>query len=57
MDQRRQERGRPERVQRNRNVLYGDIKQDWEDETPEWMEGDEISEYNTVVSCSALLIQ
>ncbi|PLB49657.1 ankyrin [Aspergillus steynii IBT 23096] len=48
MDQRRQERGRPARVQRGRNGLNGNIKGDWEDETPEWMEGDEVSEYNTV---------
>lgn len=50
MDQRRRERGRPARIQRGGNGLNGNIKEDWEDETPEWMEADEISEYHTVVS-------
>ncbi|KAK1143690.1 hypothetical protein N8T08_006090 [Aspergillus melleus] len=48
MDQRRRERGRPDRVRRGRGELNGNVKADWEDETPEWMEGDELSEYNTV---------
>ncbi|KAB8238727.1 ankyrin repeat protein [Aspergillus alliaceus] len=49
LEQRRQERGRPARNLRMRNMrsLNGNIKNDWEDETPEWMEGDESSDYNT----------
>ncbi|KAF7594363.1 hypothetical protein BBP40_009344 [Aspergillus hancockii] len=51
LDQRRQERGRPARNQyaRNLRLLTGNIKNDWEDETPEWMEGDEVSDYHTFV--------
>ncbi|KAE8148084.1 hypothetical protein BDV25DRAFT_142131 [Aspergillus avenaceus] len=47
LQQRRAERHRPARVQRGRRYLAGDIKTDWEDEVPDWMEGDEISDYHT----------
>ncbi|KAE8349898.1 hypothetical protein BDV28DRAFT_151457 [Aspergillus coremiiformis] len=49
LEQRRRERGRPWRNQRirNRRTVSGNIKKEWEDETPEWMEGDEISDYHT----------
>ena len=51
LEQRREERGRPARQQQMRRLrsLNGNIKNDWEDETPEWMEGDEYSDYHTMV--------
>ncbi|KAB8262887.1 hypothetical protein BDV32DRAFT_147064 [Aspergillus pseudonomiae] len=50
LEQRREERGRPARQQQMRRLrsLNGNIKNDWEDETPEWMEGDEYSDYHTM---------
>ena len=35
--------------------LPGNIKNDWEDEAPEWQEDDEISDYNTFVCSSRSL--
>lgn len=29
--------------------LRGNIKDDWEDEVPEWQEQDQVSDYNTFV--------
>ncbi|KOC16985.1 ankyrin repeat protein [Aspergillus flavus AF70] len=50
LEQRREERGRPARQQQMRSLksLNGNIKSDWEDEIPEWMEGDEYSDYHTM---------
>ncbi|KAA8645611.1 hypothetical protein EYZ11_003498 [Aspergillus tanneri] len=48
LDQRRLERGRPARPQRYVRQLRGNIKNDWEDETPEWVDGEEVSDYHTV---------
>ncbi|KAE8375542.1 ankyrin repeat-containing domain protein [Aspergillus bertholletiae] len=50
LEQRREERGRPVRQQNMRRFreLRGNIKNDWEDEIPEWMEGDEYSNYHTM---------
>ncbi|KAE8369865.1 ankyrin repeat-containing domain protein [Aspergillus caelatus] len=50
LEQRREERGRPARQQQMRSLgsLNGNIKSEWEDETPEWMEGDEYSDYHTM---------
>ena len=48
--QRRQERGRPEKwPPGGRNVLAGNIKDKWEDEVPEWLEEEELSNYHTFV--------
>ncbi|KAI9925755.1 hypothetical protein MW887_005561 [Aspergillus wentii] len=45
---RRAERGRPNPNTYSRsNKLHGNIKDIWEDETPDWQEEDEISDYNT----------
>ncbi|RMJ26284.1 ankyrin repeat protein [Aspergillus sp. HF37] len=47
--QRRRERGRPmPRKARRYRSLRGNIKDQWEDEAPEWLEEDEISDYNTL---------
>jgi hypothetical protein len=29
--------------------LHGNIKDDWEDEVPEWQEADQVSDYHTFV--------
>lgn len=51
IEKRRKERGRPSnRDLRRPNFLYGNIKNDWEDEAPEWLEEDAISDYHTFVS-------
>lgn len=49
--QRRSERGRPIYVEklRSKQPIYGNIKEGWEDEVPEWQEADEISDYHTFV--------
>ncbi|KAJ6144623.1 hypothetical protein N7470_008518 [Penicillium chermesinum] len=49
MQQRRKERGRPpvNIYLRRRKELRGNIKQDWEDEVPEWQEEDQVSNYHT----------
>lgn len=48
-DQRRQERGRPalNRYFRNSRFQHGNIKAGIDDETPEWVEDEEISDYHT----------
>lgn len=50
---RREERGRPPLSlylrRRQGKELHGNIKDDWEDEVPEWQEGDQISDYHTFV--------
>ncbi|EAU38562.1 predicted protein [Aspergillus terreus NIH2624] len=47
LQQRRRERGRPEKFLYSRHVLAGNIKAKWEDEVPEWFEEDEESNYHT----------
>ncbi|CAG8176675.1 unnamed protein product [Penicillium olsonii] len=48
---RREERGRPALSdymrRRQGRELRGNIKDDWEDEVPEWQEQDQVSDYNT----------
>lgn len=50
---RREERGRPAlntyMRRRQGKELRGNIKDDWEDEVPEWQEQDQVSDYNTFV--------
>jgi len=50
---RREERGRPPLSvylqRRQGKELRGNIKDDWEDEVPEWQEEDQISDYHTFV--------
>jgi len=55
--QRRAERGRPlaNRYAQSTKQLPGNIKDDWDDEAPEWQEEDEISDYNHFVSFPVLL--
>lgn len=50
--QRREERGRPlpNTFARRMRQLPGNIKDQWDDETPDWQEQDEISDYHTFVS-------
>jgi hypothetical protein len=33
--------------------LKGNIKDDWEDEVPEWQEADQVSDYHTFVRSTA----
>ncbi|RJE25339.1 ankyrin repeat protein [Aspergillus sclerotialis] len=48
IEKRREERGRPSnRNLRRERSLRGNIKNEWEDEVPEWMEEDAISDYHT----------
>lgn len=49
--QRRVERGRPAAniCARRFKKLNGNIKNDWDDEVPEWLEEDEVSNYHTFV--------
>ncbi|QKX64713.1 uncharacterized protein TRUGW13939_11889 [Talaromyces rugulosus] len=46
---RRTERGRPtpNPYFRGAGKLRGNIKNDWDDEVPDWLEGDEVSDYHT----------
>ncbi|KAF2721724.1 ankyrin [Polychaeton citri CBS 116435] len=48
-DQRRAERGRPgiNRTRANRYKIYGNVKNDYEDEVADWVDGDEVSDYHT----------
>lgn len=50
---RRQERGRPPLSvylqRRQGRELKGNLKDDWEDEVPEWQEEDQVSNYHTFV--------
>ncbi|THV45654.1 hypothetical protein BGAL_0464g00050 [Botrytis galanthina] len=50
MDQRRRERGRPSlnRSFRNQHRLYGNLKDQEEDEVADWAEQDEIANYHTM---------
>lgn len=34
---------------RQGKMLHGNIKDDWEDEVPEWQEQDQVSDYHTFV--------
>jgi hypothetical protein len=53
---RREERGRPAlntyMRRRQGRELRGNIKDDWEDEVPEWQEADQVSDYHTFVRTS-----
>lgn len=53
LEKRRNERGRPPLSlylrRRQGHELRGNIKNDWEDEVPEWQEEDQISNYHTFV--------
>lgn len=55
--QRRAERGQPlaNRYAQRMKQLPGNIKDDWDDEAPEWQEEDEISDYNHFVGFPILL--
>jgi hypothetical protein len=47
LDQRRAERGRPavDRTRLNTHQMHGDIKAEHEDEVADWIQDDEISDY------------
>ncbi|KAI2705070.1 hypothetical protein CBS147317_2022 [Penicillium roqueforti] len=51
LQKRREERGRPPLSlylkRRQGKMLHGNIKDDWEDEVPEWQEQDQVSDYHT----------
>ncbi|KAK5111614.1 hypothetical protein LTR85_011792 [Meristemomyces frigidus] len=49
LDQRRTERGRPpvNRTRTRQHTVYGNIKDDHEDEVAEWADADEVSDYHT----------
>ncbi|KAH8690265.1 ankyrin repeat protein [Talaromyces proteolyticus] len=49
LSQRRAERGRPPANMhaRRSSKLNGNIKNDWDDEVPDWLEEDEVSDYHT----------
>ncbi|KAJ5383611.1 hypothetical protein N7517_001522 [Penicillium concentricum] len=51
LQKRREERGRPPlslyMQRRHGKMLHGNIKDDWEDEAPEWQEQDQASDYHT----------
>ncbi|KAI9367560.1 hypothetical protein BJX61DRAFT_551360 [Aspergillus egyptiacus] len=47
LEQRRRERGRPQPYNSYRFTLYGNIKDDWQDEVAEWVEEEEVSDYHT----------
>lgn len=49
LDQRRAERGRPaiNRWRLNRRQIYGNIKNDHEDEVAEWVDAEDVSDYHT----------
>lgn len=49
LDQRRAERGRPavNRWRMNRRMIYGNIKNDHEDEVAEWVDANDVSDYHT----------
>ncbi|KAL4918997.1 hypothetical protein BDW62DRAFT_56761 [Aspergillus aurantiobrunneus] len=48
LEQRREERGRPPLQNHYRPTgLRGDIKNNWQDEVPEWVDEDEVSDYHT----------
>lgn len=49
LDKRRAERGRPpaNRTNRNQHMLYGNIKDEHDDEVAEWVQEEEVSNYHT----------
>ncbi|KAL2833986.1 ankyrin repeat-containing domain protein [Aspergillus pseudoustus] len=47
-EQRRSARGRPAIKGSRQYNLPGNLKDEWDDEIPDWMEGDEISNYHTI---------
>ncbi|KAJ5453087.1 hypothetical protein N7445_001270 [Penicillium cf. griseofulvum] len=51
LQKRREERGRPPLDlylrRRHGKALHGNLKDDWEDEVPEWQEQDQVSDYHT----------
>jgi hypothetical protein len=49
IDQRRAERGRPQanRTRQKQRMIWGNIKNDWENEVAEWVDADEVSNYHT----------
>lgn len=51
LQQRRAERGRPAADLRRRRAkkMRTNFKDNWEDEVPEWLEEDQISDYHTFV--------
>lgn len=57
LEKRREERGRPPLTlylhRHQDKELGGNLKDDWEDEVPEWQEEDQISNYHTFVRISA----
>ncbi|KAL2861177.1 ankyrin repeat-containing domain protein [Aspergillus lucknowensis] len=48
LDQMRKQRGRPAAPSEQRPALPGNLKDEWEDEVPDWMEEDQISNYHTL---------
>ncbi|KAL4878116.1 hypothetical protein BJY04DRAFT_221473 [Aspergillus karnatakaensis] len=46
--QRMQDRGRPSPPSTRRTPLPGNIKDEWDDEVPDWLEEDEVSNYHTL---------
>lgn len=55
IQQRRAERARPPQRTTWSRHLRGNIKNDWEDEAPEWLEDDTISDYHTFVSTQRVI--
>jgi hypothetical protein len=49
IDKRRRERGRPVPM-RISYQLRGNIKNGWDDEVPEWVDEEDVSDYHTFVS-------
>ena len=49
IDKRRRERGRPVPMRISKQ-LRGNIKNDWDDEVPEWVDEEDVSDYHTFVS-------
>ncbi|CAG7956753.1 unnamed protein product [Penicillium nalgiovense] len=51
LQKRREERGRPPLnlylLRRHGQMLHGNLKDDWEDEIPDWQEQDQVSDYHT----------
>ncbi|KAL2787676.1 hypothetical protein BJX66DRAFT_280088 [Aspergillus keveii] len=47
-DKRRRERGRPTIKGSRQYALPGNLKDEWDDEVPDWMEEDQVSNYHTL---------
>jgi hypothetical protein len=47
-DKRRRERGRPAIKKSRQYALPGNLKDEWDDEVPDWMEEDQVSNYHTL---------